>query len=321
MKKLIFTLCAMMIAMASYAQDIQTAVLQSGAKFTTYTGASALVQACENAKENDIIMLSKGDFNAPTTISVAGLQIRGAAGLEESSGYWGAESKSLKSSIVLEEDMTINSDNVRITCCNIKNTYDNDLWPKSTVFEKCKIAYVYANQRYKDSYFINCDISNLYLASCSAYVYFINSKIYTQENSWDGYYIMKNCYINVYNNNGGDYTWSGESYFYNSVFHFYKRYTANENFELKEGNAHASYCVSTGDYSVWGNLIDPTNKHIGSGDYSSYKGDDGTQVGPEGGEYPFTLEGSYPHIESKTISVDRENNKLKINVKVSTNVQ
>lgn len=76
MKKLLFSLVAMMIATVSFAQNMQVATLSNGGNTSIFYGASALIQALGAANNGDVITLSSGRFTS-TDITKA-VSLRGA---------------------------------------------------------------------------------------------------------------------------------------------------------------------------------------------------------------------------------------------------
>ena len=79
MKKLFFTMVALVVATMSYAQSSQIATLSHEGSISTFYGNSALKEAMTAAHDGDIITLSSGAFNAinitkAVTIRGAGMQ-------------------------------------------------------------------------------------------------------------------------------------------------------------------------------------------------------------------------------------------------------
>lgn len=77
-------------------------------------------------------------------------------------------------------------------------------------------------------------------------------------------------------------------------------------------------CYTVNNYVNWNNLL--SDQYSKEQLYSNgYLGDDGTVVGSQGGNTPFTLVPAVPTVTERTIKVDTETKKLNVTLKVSAN--
>lgn len=331
MKKLFLSLVAViMAATATYAQS-QVATLTHEGNVRAFYGYSAFQEAHDAAEHGDIITLSSGNFKA-TDITKA-ITIRGA-GMQ--TDY---ENDILPTyvcgdlSIIIPDSVTekLNIEGIQFTTgvvmCRI--TYLKD-----AVFRRCYIDLggdrTHEPRLFKDVLFIQCKIlrpwlgdeSNITAINCYLWGFHSSSK--------SSSFNFVNCDIeswsSVYNSNFVNCILWGNS--------------------LVDISNSANYCVGSSDFdkndsSIFKNMVENTNKVVivksifksFDGDHNvldemfeltdeakaTYLGNDGTEVGMHGGQYPFTPIPDGPRIiKCNVAKKSSADNKLSVDIEVSS---
>lgn len=355
--KLIVTLLLMTLSLMANAQNILNATLQHGDELTVYSGADGFKNAYEAATDGDIIYLSpgtfNGSFNLDKELSVYGSGMTTSKGNEIQNTYindyicigWTKK----MSNITLEgiSFYEISSKNGFTNSSIKKCIISNNFGPSSSYYSNCTL---------KDCFIEQCVIPSLAVPIVTENVIFKNSRlgnIYCRDSYRDhNYYTGEsnsndikstlsfvNCdiervsrYITAfYLNNiihgvpatdGGKYSYPYSLTNYSTAF--------NNLFLHGQGtpdgafNASGNYVLDAESEEIIYVNADETGMSLTGSYYeltgeaaAKYLGQDGTQVGIHGGETPFSIIPSYPHIVEKNIAgQSTSDGKLKVNIKV-----
>lgn len=187
-------------------------------------------------------------------------------------------------------DLKIKRCQIRTLRTNIDEVSDESAKPKNLVLESCYIRNLNAG---------NFDTPNIY--NC----YFTDVNLYSQPFSFTNccidytYYSVGCNYINCLLCNE---SWNGINTYLNCIY-------SNDN----SGNGSTyTNCVSY--YS--GDGTRPWNWSKSYLTENSYFGDDGTVIGPLGGQAPFTFIPSQPYISTSSVAYDASTKKLNVNITV-----
>lgn len=344
-----FTLLAALFfcAMMSNAQTGFVATLQHEGEFIHYYGPSALQSAYNSAVTGDIITLSPGTFTAPGTID-KGITLRGT-------GVEATETTKVTGLVkVFSEDSTyvttfegiVFNDETRVI-----NNLSNE--SKGTIkFIKCDLSRINADYYSGNATtgpavrLYNCVVNRVYFASYTHPDFlFYNCYVVdpsSDSNLYDTTTAFVNCVIewrSVYSSNAGYYPQCHYLNFYNCIFNR----VASGNIPYSgslPSTATAYNCLSINNSSLFYYLVSGgNNKTVGSVSdvFTTYQGGrnagetfeltetakeeyigtDGTQIGMQGGNYPYNTTVQYPVITK--FDVDAQTNKagiLNIDVEV-----
>lgn len=354
MKK-IFTLLAVLFSCAtmSNAQTSFVATLQHEGEFTHYYGSGALQSAYNVAVTGDIITLSPGTFTAPVEIT-KGITLRGT-GVEatettkvtgdvkvfsEDSTYV----TTFEGIIFNGETRVINNRSneskgtIKFIKCDfsrIRTDYysGNATTGPAVRLYNCVVNWVYfASYTYPDFMFYNCYVVDPNCADSNFYdttTTFMNCVI-----EWRGQY---NPNASVHD---GYYTKCYYLNFYNCIFNLVSSSSGYPYIGSLPSTATAYNCLSINNSYLFNNLVSGgknTTVDSVSDVFATYQGGrnvgetfgltetakekyigtDGTQIGMQGGHYPYNTTVQYPVITK--FDVDAQTNKagiLNIDVEV-----
>lgn len=339
MKKLFFSLVAMMLAAVSFAQSTMVATLNHNGEVNAYFGASAFKSAMANAVDGDAITLSSGRFDA-TDITKA-VSIRGA-GVTTSEDSLNAHGQTF---IYGTTHISI-ADSTSESTLFVEGLYFNDPIEyggtlKNARFQKCRLPSLnYMNDLAEivDISFLNCRIckslmingnaifiNSIVCDPCGRTFEFINSHVKFLTN----YYINQiknsfytNCIIETFPV-GENYNIPVSSVAYNCLAIAYgNHYSIFENMpsnntsnkSVYETEMEAIFRTYIGEY----NRIDDSDFfELTDSAVAVYLGTDGTQVGIYGGSFPYNENPNTLKITKLTVSPKTDvDNKLLINLGV-----
>lgn len=339
MKKILFAMAALLgCATVSFAQTSFIATLQHEGEFTHYYGAGALTSAYNAAATGDIITLSPGTFSTPGTIN-KGITLRGN-GVEAAQKTFISGETTIAST---DETMVTTVEGIKFnnrtniqnnstgsgqgTIKLIKNTfnelhatiagsYSTDRGPVVR-FYNCNIySYTYFNSNtHPDFLFYNCYVLNPWTNSSfsETTTTFVNCVI-----NWTSSYVDSAHFLN----------------FYNCIFNWtWNSYGGTNGYYLLPSTATCYNCLSINKSTLFWNVVSGgNNKTVGSAaevfaTYTNspnegetfeltdtakeaYIGTDGTQIGMQGGNYPYTTTVQYPIITK--FKADAQTNKAGI---------
>lgn len=347
MKKILFALAAFFGCITvSQAQTSFIATLQHESEFTHYYGAGALKSAYSAAAEGDIITLSPGTFTWSGTLD-KGITLRGA-GVESSEKTFVSGDITFASTSEARE-ITVEgirfSNNVYIlndasgsgqgTIKFIKNiinsqqstnagTYSSDKGPAVRLYNNAIYDLYFNGNTHPDFLFYNC--------------YVVNPRS-SSSNFSETTTAFVNCVIRW--NTSGRSNYAHYLNFYNCIFNWtYGSYGGDDINYLLPNTATCYNCLSINKSKLFSNLVSGGNNSVttkASDVFSTYRaghiegenfaltetakatyiGTDGTQIGMQGGNYPYNTTVQYPVIT--TFNSDPQTDKtgsLNIEVKV-----
>ena len=336
MKKILLAMAVLFgCATVSFAQTSFIATLQHEGEFSHYYGAGALSSAYNAAEAGDIITLSPGTFTSPGTIN-KGITLRGAGIESDNKTYISGEvtfASTDSTRVTTVEGISFNSRTYvqnnssgsgqgiikfiknyfyQITASR-NSTYSSKRGPLVRFYNCIVLGEMYfSDYVYPDFLFYNCYVVNPY---CSQYF----SETTTA---------FVNCVINL----AYRYDVSSTYYlnFYNSIFNWTDSYGGTDSNYKMPNTATCYNCLSINKTYLFSNLVSSgNNKTIGSASEvfatyttgykngetfeltdaakEAYIGTDGTQMGMQGGNYPYTTTVQYPIITK--FNVDAQTNK------------
>jgi hypothetical protein len=321
MKKTILLLaCMLVVSIAASAFNTSAVVLHHNGKMTTYD-AEQINDAMEAAVDGDEVYLSEGTYSGFTIKKK--INIRGA----------GAEMT------IISGDVNINIPNTPVLTANLleyikvtgRVNVNEPL--KGMRIKQCFLRYVDFKANTYDSYIDRCniyeflDISRTYDNSAFPYIKGLtitNSVIYWAHGIYESNLASSstaqnttfiNCTLSYLRYNGGTIInsiinqFGGPGYensFYNTVLinTYYKGFVYDNSFV---------FCEFKNCYN--GNTpLDYTTADLAS---LGYYGNDGTIIGPLGGNTPYTLTPAVPHVTESSMKVDTEKKQLSVTLTVS----
>lgn len=333
MKKLFFSLVAMMIAAVSYAQNTLVVTLSHGEDITMYYGRYALRDAMDAAQSGDVINLSGGAFQAVNITK--GVTIRGT-GIDDNTPTYIIGDFTIN--ISTEDANRLSIEGVRCPgTITMRGSFNNPLFMKSqfSIFKYGDPSVI------KNAMFTNCKITGNFLMSYgSNTAQFINSYVSGFNNS---YYLAGNTGASFLNciilpdNEGIRVDYIFRSQLNNCII--YKPVKSNNEYTLPASSI-AINCVSIGNRNTFSASSANTNNQLASfeevfktftGSYSEselfeltdeaktkFQGDDGKEVGWYGGLLPYTSTPSYPQITKMNVAnKTTADGKLSVEIEVS----
>lgn len=333
MKKLFFTLCAAVISMAASAQDNLVVTLSHEDNISSYYGVDAMKEAYEDAVDGDVITLSAGEFNNPTTIEKA-LIIRGT-GMKTSDEI--ADVTALKNSIIwnLPEELqvtpliegvyisglTFYGKNSSAVAYVKKCTYNLLAFYGGTYY--CKDCLSYWNNYPR----IEANTNTVNNSPIYSNVVIQNSVLRDLKVSQYNHALVENCILNHSSNSG-----LANTTLRNSIITY-----ANYVFDA---SCDVSYCIDgtgsdplrnlgtnssnnwvlEGSYAPYQSLFEQYNGkynwHLTEEAAATYNGNDGTQVGIYGGANPFDPTITAPKVRKIVLNQQVSNGKLGVTIEV-----
>ncbi len=303
MKKLFFSLVALICATMSYAQSSLIATLSHDGEISTFYGTSALREAHEAAQHGDIITLSSGSFTSVNitkaiTLRGAGMQVDTIA-------------KTNPTMILGDFDITIpDSAEQRLMMeglhhngsINIKCKLNNATFLKDLIGE---IKIDNKNSQIINSTFIHCIIKGYSVTSSeNNSASFINCYIY-KPYGYKSSHEFTNCIVreigNIYNST------LNNCILYDTEYQGWSQGSGNYGARKLDSSNSANYCLGrNNNQTIFSELIVNTKNYIYTdissifktfkGDYTNeetfeltdeakakYLGSDGTEVGIHGG--------------------------------------
>lgn len=356
MKKLFFTMVALIMATLSYAQGSVLATLSHEGEISTFYGAKGLKNAHAAADHGDVITLSSGSFQAvditkAVTIRGAGMQTDPVAKIYPTI-ILGAFNINVADS--LEQGLTIEGiycDNNTVT---VYNTLSNatflktrfyDIKPvgsssygwgfmKNVAFIHCKIASAFTNKNGSNSVsFVNSVVMAPSLGS-SGSGYSNNSFEFTncvvrwpssgQTAATSFYAIYRNCILasQPYSNyNSTSHTLSKTNLIYNCLGIVYGITGMPSIFSNLDTSASEMFYTSEDMSEVFkswtGTYYDTEDFELTEEAKTKYLGDDGKELGIYGGNLPFTPNPSNPKITKFNVaSKSTIDGKLSVDIEV-----
>ena len=354
MKRYIFLFVALLCCVSTTAQVVFVATLQHESTTTQYYGQDALTSAYSAAVDGDVITLSDGTFQWNAGTFNKSITLRGAGNITQDKRTIVVNNFTL---VTRNKEMKTQFEGIyfnnTIVICNEDSTYEKG----KIEFVKCRLKYISCIASEKASKnspkvnIYNCvidgniafhsplvypkyNILNSYINEISA-VTNLGINVTTFKNCVirmgsaeyydNGYYYYQTNYLNFYNcimvcrgsrlpitttviNCLGVTFDDGRSYYVDNLF---EKLVSGQNNMKAPGNKPSVFKTYT-DGCGTGETFELTDKAK-----TKYLGDDGTQVGMQGGLLPFNTTVSYPIITNykADVSTTKEGN-LNIEVEV-----
>ena len=308
---------------ANFAQENFIATLQHGNSYSYYYTISALENAYNAAVDGDIITLSAGTFSFSSKNFSKRIILRGN-GIDTDAQTIITDNINF---YCKDKNLTLTIEGITFVATTAIPNSLSDKGQGKINFLKCSFNDVKANasSSYSEEVgpivqFRNCILSNMYF-DYTSHPYFTFVNCYVKDPTSNGSIgsnlsSFQNCVIRY---TGGYYSKSRYADYlsFNNCIFVCDSDAANSNYGLP-GTAIANSCLSTGGFThFFDNLIDKnTNKNTTNtvfktynGDYikgetfeltetakKTYLGNDGTQIGMQGGLYPYSSTVQYPII-------------------------
>ena len=353
MKKFCLSLLLLMAASAMevLAQSSLVATLNHNDTISVYYGIDALKSAYNDSRNGDVITLSSGVFDAPSSIG-QNLTIRGA-GMEQ-------DSINKVAPTILKGDIyfyPLNASNYTLDGLVVEGIYHNgtiymgaeiysqahEYYVENIQFVKCRLNFIRMGDDYRyDSYntyypycndasFVQCKISGS--VDLRGNAIFINCYVNTSSQSGSAKYEFVNSVVDnipsgfskrsVFNNSVlmGDLL-SSANMAYNciGIYNVVYRDTTKNMFSYQIGNLNN---VSFENYSevfetYRGSYSDTETFKLADAIRTKHLGSDGNEVGMYGGSLPFNPQNSLPKIKKFNVaSKSNAEGKLSVEIEVS----
>lgn len=325
MKKILLTLaCVFGMSMAALAVQNSAVMLQHDGNITTYE-PEQINDAIEAAKDGDVIYLTAGDFpgftiNKQISIKGSGMQtvIKGTVKVENPErtlnnvfvGYMYMYGQSLNDAFHVNSRVK----GLKIIQCRLCNITYNAITEDSYI-DRCEILNYQRgldiDATYKETVTID-GVSSTYTRSYMQGLTITNSVISHIEGCHDVYQDVS--FINCYFKSGATANLCGVK-IVNSILDknfsifLYKSELTNSSYN---GVDLDSDCKLADCYDV--KIEDYTSEDLVT---NGYLGNDGTVIGPMGGNTPYTLEPALPHVTKADMKVDPDKQQLNVTLTVS----
>ncbi len=345
MKKFFITMTALFsFATVSLAQTSFIATLQHEGEFTHYYGTGALKSAYDAAGTGDIITLSPGTFSTPGTIN-KGITLRGT-GIEETEKTYISGETTFASTdetmVTTVEGITFNNSTYirnnstgtgQGTIKLIKNrfrglnatkagTYSTDKGPAVRMYNNLIHGrmFFYENTS-PDFLFYNCYVENPYCSSpfSETTTTFVNCVISWTDYSSAAYAYYLNFYNSIFNWISASYSGNNAGYILPATATCYNCLSINKSTlfnDLVSGGNNKTVATAPEIFTTYTNSWkEGETFELTGAAKEAYIGTDGTQIGMQGGNYPYTTTVQYPVVTK--FNADAQTNKAgMLNVEV-----
>lgn len=339
MKKIFFTLVAIMTATLSFAQNTSCANLYHEGNVSTYYGSGALVSAVAAAVDGDIVTLSTGSFNGATIDK--NITVRGAGWDKTDAAITSITSPAYFEGIRFSQTLKpAGSGKLEFMKCYFSQEVSNENWTDGAMnFYSSHSNYYLTCRSTCKVACINSIINRVSVWDENTSFNCINCVVVFQrigfqyESTSYGYYWYSSENSNA-NNNSYYYSTPGKmqySSFENCILYCLSGYS---NYRSSE-KIFPSTVIATNNLSNCAIFQNPDDNMVLDEAFTgvftngwaspltaeaqaSYTGSDGTQVGVYGGMLPFTNITNVPQITSMT--VDRKvavGNTLGVDIKLN----
>lgn len=324
MKKLLFTLCAMMIAMASYAQNLLVATLTHGEDVSIYYGAAAFQSAMEAAEDGDVINLSGGGFlsaDIKKAVTIHGI------GVDE------ALPTSLMGDLAVDIPAEATG-RLMMEGVQIRNVITISGTTNQSCFIKCRIV---GNVKLIDdainSQFLNCELAAMNMSG-NATAQYVGS--YVQDMNIEGsagadfvncvvapsLHSNSSCYADrIRRSTLLNCIVVNRQTIYHSNFSLPNTSTAQDCISVGPGNPFDTFTGSNNTSGVARTFFVDSDikKDLTDEAKELYLGADGTPVGMYGGVFPFNTIPGYPRITKLNADPKASaDGKINVEIEVST---
>lgn len=327
MKRIIFAICTILCANVLFAQE-QLATLKHNGNISVYYGANAFVEAYNAASNGDIIILSDGTFNAPLSGSdpapiTKGITLRGNGAQPDSvRGTQGTyfltqikvqnlgDSASFEAEGIFFQDFQVSSSyDIKLTNCCVQNINAGGcgLQARNCII---KGGNSYSGGNTHPHNFTNCVLGPIYTGynpSLPKYSILTNCIIKSGDNGSSSSSLLNNCIIIACNSS---HRTMGQTC-NNSILCGWAN-LPNNNVAMEVSDVFETWNGETFSF-------DPNTYKLKANVANSVLGNDGTQVGIFGGDFPFSFTPSYSVIKRLDVpNRTDENGMLNIDVEFLT---
>lgn len=313
MKRFLSLIVVACFFFAASAQHPMVTLSHNG-ELSFFTNLTAIDAALDSAKNGDVIYLSEGDFIVHTGLLTINKRLSIVG-----SGYGSHILGNVEIDMYSNPDSYMDAplfDGVRLDKLyfqylqdSVNNLYESEIrrcWIRTLEYG----AYAGNNVTYDKCYIENAGfdgngtvlVKNSKIASCN-YAYNISAINCNIKKSGSYPLSMVSC---IFQNNGNSSAWHKSHSIINSLL----------DFTPKDSRVYTHDCYIYDDQSQ-SLLDDNIDCNLNLSDLG-YFGQDGTVVGIQGGETPFSVNPSIPTVDTANSSVeyDAENNKLKVSISV-----
>lgn len=322
MKKLfLLTVLCALVGTAAFGATVHRTILSHEGVLTQYD-LSNWQGAITDAVDGDIVYFTSGTFSGdPLTINKR-IALIGAGVAKDDCFYkdvYGdycttGESTFLNVSIVIDIEGATKLDRplmegIAVTDCHqleIKQA------PAETTFKRCQ--FIYDRNISSTGFFASSEVSGLILENC----YFGKLDFNNMVNP-----TIRNCYVDLLDNA------RAETKFFNCIIVTISGctncYFTNCGYQSLWSSSYNTFvnCL----YGGWSQDANSTYENcINDGDFNGYTkaqlleknylGNDGSVIGPLGGNYPFTLIPSQPSVQTNSINYDNSKKQLNVNLTI-----
>lgn len=347
MKKILITMVALIGGfVTSFAQTSFIATLQHEGEFKHYYGGGALTSAYNDATEGDIITLSPGTFSFSGVFN-KGITLRGA-GVESvdktyiSGGFTFRSTESSRVTTVegIKFSGTISIENnssgtgqgtlkfIKNTFSSVQatvgSTYSQDKGPTVRFYNNAIYHMTFGSNTHPDFLFYNCYVCNPNSASSGfseTTTTFVNCVINLTNYAYASYAYYLNFYNTIFNWTDSNYGGNNDSWTLPNTVSCYNCLSINKSklYNKLVSGGNNKTVSSVGDvFTTYRNSLNEGETfELTETAKKEYLGTDGTQIGMQGGKYPYTTTVQYPIITKfSSESQTTKDGKLTIDVEV-----
>ena len=334
MKKLFFSLVALMMATMSFAQGSLLATLSHDGEISAFYGPTALRDAYDASVDGDIITLSSGSFEAVNIRKE--LTIRGAG--------MGLDSKTMAEPTIIRGNFDIGkTSGTPLSKLSIEGVYHNNIITtdhlNNATFIKCRFNSIqrYAtNTTMRNLTFVHCRVAQLLRISNYASISCVNSIVTFPENGEGGTSNFEFINCVVYRGQ-----WAAQDLYRASFKNSILIETTAVSLPESSTYSNTLGVYTDGDADIFSTAITTTNKQVMgfenvfktyNGSYSDkenfeltddaktqYLGDDNTEVGIYGGNLPYDGTPTNPQITKCNVAAKTTaDGKLSVDIEVNS---
>ena len=334
LKTVLFFLCLMAFSSKANAQESEMAILKHNGEVSYFYGASSFSEAYQACVSGDEIILSAGRFDSENTFTDSNqekknLIIRGA----------GADPNGKELTMIYSSNSSISINGSTLTIEGIWFTKEVYSYVENSNISKCRFTCYLAYGTNPDNCFINCLFDDLFEAEKDGKFYnciinsadiqnnpasFFNCIFVGNDDTYlsnAGNVFYENCIFATARISGSYYTPFNNSQCRNCMMIFSSDSERPEEYNPFEASLSNTNRTIRGDFSTIFKTFDGTYNveeryELNDDAKSKYKGTDETEIGINGGSFPFSMTVSSSHILSKKIDTVTKNGKLHVNIKL-----
>lgn len=325
MKKILLTLaCVLGMSMTALAVQNSAVMLQHKDNITSYE-PEQINDAIADAENGDVIYLTAGNFSGFTINKQ--ISVKGSGMKTIIDGTLTVENPDVTLNNVFIGNMEIENGYIKSKVNNLKISqcrFKRGLWfegiTENSLIDRCYFTFPGGSGGLdiSETYSETVTVDGITSTSRKPYVKelsVINSEVNSVTGSINTYIGVSfmNCLIGCASSVSLLGATIINSIIKGNTFHGVDLYKAEViNSSYNEYTSFDSDCTLTNCYNV--NIEDYTSEDIAT---NGYLGNDGTIIGPLGGNTPYTLEPTVPHVTKAEMKVDTEKQQLNVTLTVS----